>query len=351
MGELIEAGGVNCFTPPFLQFFPSRSDNLNERNFNLKIGNFETNSNVFLAPMAGITDKTFRTICRDFGAGTVYSEMISAKGLYYNDKKTAALTDVSGESPCAVQIFGSVPSIMAEIVPKVMESKPDIIDINMGCPAPKIVNNGDGSALMKTPELMGKIMRAVSDVSPVPVTAKIRKGWDGDTAVLCAKILEDNGAAAVAVHGRTREEFYSGKADRDVIARVKKALKIPVIGNGDILSARDAKDMFEYTECDAVMIARGAQGNPWLFAQTNELLKFGEIMTIPTPKDRLLTAMRHITMLVEEKGESRGIKEARKHMAWYIKGLKGSSEIKTKIFKISDFATMRAVLSDYIDKF
>ncbi len=317
----------------------------------MKIGNIELNNPVFLAPMAGITDKPFREVCRRFGAGLVFSEMISAKGLHYNDKKTASLMDMTGESPCAIQIFGSEPEIMAEIVPKVMEFKPDIIDINMGCPAPKIVNNGDGSSLMKTPELMGRIMRAVSDVSPVPVTAKIRKGWDSDVSLECAKILEENGAAAICVHGRTREQFYSGKADWDCIARVKHELTIPVIGNGDIWTAADAKNMFDYTDCDAVMVARGAQGNPWLFTQIGELLNEGKVTTNPSPRERLSVALEHITALVEEKGESRGIKEARKHMAWYIKGLKGSSAIKTEIFKISDFATMRSALSVYIDKF
>lgn len=316
----------------------------------MNIGNFKTDNRVFLAPMAGITDKPFRRICRKFGAGLVYSEMVSAKGLYYNDKKTAALMDISGETPCAIQIFGSDPEIMAAVVPKVMEFNPDIIDINMGCPAPKIVNNGDGSSLMKKPELMGKIMRAVSDVSPVPVTAKIRKGWDGENALKCAAILEENGAAAVTLHGRTREEFYSGKADWDIIARVKKELTIPVIGNGDIWTAQNAAEMFEYTGCDAVMAARGAQGNPWLFAEIAEYMETGKVTAFPTPRERLEVALEHLKALVEEKGESRGVKEARKHIAWYIKGLKNSSEIKTKIFKISDFATMSSTLSDYIDK-
>lgn len=316
----------------------------------MKIGNVELENNIFLAPMAGITDKPYREICRKFGAGMVYSEMISAKGLHYNDKKTASLMNMDGESPCAIQIFGSEPEIMSEIIPKVMEFKPDIIDINMGCPAPKIVNNGDGSALMKTPELMGKIMRAVSDASPVPVTAKIRKGWKEDNSLLCAHILEENGAAAVAVHGRTRDEFYSGKADWEVIKRIKSELDIPVIGNGDIFKAEDAKRMFEYTGCDAVMVARGAQGNPWLFTQINELLNDGEVKTVPTPQERIRVAVSHIENLIADKGEARGIKEARKHIAWYIKGLKNASVIKTEIFKISDFATMKSVLLEYIDK-
>ena len=315
----------------------------------MKIKDVELKNNIFLAPMAGITDKPFRNICRKFGAGMVYSEMISAKGLFYNDKKTASLMDMEGESPCAIQIFGSEPEIMAEIIPQVMKFKPDIIDINMGCPAPKIVNNGDGSALMKNPELMGKIMRAVSDASPVPVTAKFRKGWDEDNSLLCAHILEENGAAAVAVHGRTRGEFYSGKADWDVIKKIKSELEIPVIGNGDIFSAQDAKNMFEYTGCDAVMVARGAQGNPWIFKQINELLTIGKIVTQPTPEEKLRCAIEHINTLVEDKGESRGIKEARKHIAWYIKGLHGAAAIKTEIFKISDFATMKSALNSYID--
>ena len=317
----------------------------------MEIGNVKIENNVFLAPMAGITDKPFREICRRFGAGMVYSEMISAKGLYYNDKKTASLMDMTGEKPCAIQIFGSEPEIMAEIIPKVMEFKPDIIDINMGCPAPKIVNNGDGSALMKMPELMGKIMRAVTDASPVPVTAKIRKGWEEDNSLLCAKILEDNGASAVAVHGRTREEFYGGKADWGVITRIKQELKIPVIGNGDIFSAEDAIRMFEQTGCDGVMVARGAQGNPWLFKEINELIKTGEVKTAPQPQERLRVALEHILRLIEDKGESRGIKEARKHLAWYIKGLKGATQIRTEIFKISDFATMSRILTNYIDTF
>ena len=316
----------------------------------IKIGSFYTDNVVFLAPMAGVTDKPFRRICRSFGAGMVYSEMVSAKGLHYNDKKTAELMDVAGESPCAIQIFGSEPEIMAEAAVKAAEYGPDIIDINMGCPAPKIVGNGDGSALMKDPSLMGRIMRAVTDVSKVPVTAKIRKGFEEDNALLCAHILEDNGASAVSVHGRTRREFYSGRADRDVIRRIKSELNIPVIGNGDIFTAQDAKDMFEYTGCDAVMAARGAQGNPWLFSQIRELLETGEVRTLPAPQEKISLALEHTRRLVLEKGESRGIREARKHLAWYIKGLPGASKLKTEIFRIGEYAAMEQVLKAYIDK-
>lgn len=318
----------------------------------MKIGRFTTESNVFLAPMAGVTDLPFRKICRRCGAGLVYSEMISAKGLYYNDKKTAQLMRIDeDERPCALQIFGSDADIMAEVIPKFMEFKPDIIDINMGCPTPKIVNNGDGSALLKTPEKIGEIVRKVSDASPVPVTVKIRKGWDADSinAVEAAKIIEQNGAAAIAVHGRTREEFYSGQADWDIIRQVKNAVQIPVIGNGDIRTAEDAKRMIDTTGCDAVMIGRGAQGNPFIFRQVNEYLKTGKITYSPTPREKLLQMTEHIEMLIEEKGEYIGIREARKHIAWYIKGLNGSAKLKSVVFQIDSADEMRKCLTEYIE--
>ncbi|MBQ3463625.1 MAG: tRNA dihydrouridine synthase DusB [Clostridia bacterium] len=288
----------------------------------MKIGTLITENNIFLAPMAGITDLPFRKICRRYGASLVYTEMVSAKGLHYRDKKTPQLMKIDGdERPCALQIFGSDADIMAEVVPQVMEFKPDIIDINMGCPTPKIVNNGDGSALLKTPEKIGEIVRKVSDTSPIPVTVKIRKGWDSDNinAVEVAKIIEQNGAAAIAVHGRTREEYYSGKADWDIIRQVKNAVKIPVIGNGDIKTPPDAKRMIDETGCDAVMIGRGAQGNPFLFRQIAEYLETGEVTYNPTPREKLTQMIEHINMLIDEKGEYIGIREARKHIAWYIK--------------------------------
>lgn len=317
----------------------------------IKIGGAEIPGRVFLAPMAGVTDIAFRRICRRWGAELTYTEMVSAKGLYYNDRKTKELMETDG-SPCAVQIFGSDSEIMAEVIPKVMESGCELIDINMGCPAPKIAGNGDGSALMKDPRLMGRIMRAVSDASPVPVTAKIRKGWNSSSinAVECAEILEENGAAAIAIHGRTREEYYSGKADWDIIREVKKAVSVPVIGNGDIWRAEDAARMLEYTGCDAVMVARGAQGNPFIFRQIRELLDTGRVSYVPLPADRLRQCLEHTRALTEIKGESRGVKEARKHIAWYIKGLPGASRLKGEVFKISDFATMESVLKGYINQ-
>ncbi|MDD6485217.1 MAG: tRNA dihydrouridine synthase DusB [Clostridiales bacterium] len=317
----------------------------------MKIGGVKISGSALLAPMAGVTDMPFRNICKKYGAAALYTEMISAKGLYYKDKKTKQLMEISkNEHPCGVQIFGSDPDIMAQIVPEVLQSGCDFIDINMGCPTPKIVNNGDGSALMKNPKLIGEIVKKVSAASCVPVTVKLRAGWDRAhiNAVEAALAAQENGAAAVAVHGRTREDFYRGSADWDLIRRVKDALKIPVIGNGDIFTAHDAKRMLELTGCDAVMVGRGAQGNPFIFTQINELLMHGEILTEPTPKDRLNQALEHISMLVERKGESIGIKESRKHIAWYIKGLPMASKLKSEVFKISDYATMEKVLTDYI---
>ena len=294
----------------------------------------ELENKVFLGPMAGVTDLTFRRICRSMGCGVTCSEMISAKGLYYKDKKTKDLMKTeSGEKPYAIQIFGSEPEIMAEVAPLVEEAGADFLDINMGCPMPKIVNNGDGCALMKNPKRAGEIVRAVSRAVKIPVTVKIRKGWEEENAPEMAKILEDAGAAMIAVHGRTREEFYSGKADWRVIEHVKNAVTIPVIGNGDIFSAEDAKRMSDETGCDGVMVARGAEGNPFIFRQIDEMRKTGKVTYFPTDKDKLEMALKHTRMLVEDKGEGRGIKEARKHIAWYIKGMRDSAQMKNRVFK------------------
>ena len=300
--------------------------------------------------MAGVTDLPFRVICKKYGAGLVYSEMISAKGLYYNDKKTADLMRFDlMEHPAAIQTFGSDPEIMAEVAPKLMETGAVLIDINMGCPAPKIVNNGDGSALMKNPHLAGQVMRAVVDAVSCPVTVKIRKGWDTDTAVEFAKVLENNGAAAITVHGRTRMEFYSGKADWNVIKKVKESVSVPVIGNGDIFSAQDALDIMDFTGCDAVMVGRGAQGNPFLFRQIQELREFGKVETYPTEKERLEQAVEHAKAIVKEKGENRGVKEARKHISWYLKGMRDSSVLKTQAFRLTRLDDVVKLLEDRIE--
>lgn len=316
----------------------------------IRIGNLEIENNIFLAPMAGVTDLPFRRLCKRYGCGFSYTEMVSAKGLYYKDKKTDTLMKIhEEEKPCGIQIFGSDPDIMASVVKVVENAGAALIDINMGCPTPKIVNNGDGSALMKNKELVGKIVRKVSAAATVPVTVKIRKGWDEENinAVEVAKIAEENGACAITVHGRTREQFYSGNADWDIIAKVKQAVKIPVIGNGDIFTAQAAADMLAYTGCDGVMVARGAQGNPFIFKQINEFVKNGTISYIPQDKEKIDCTVDFFNALVDEKGEIRGVKEARKHIAWFIKGMKNSAELKNKIFSLTSPTEINEVLLEY----
>lgn len=300
----------------------------------MEIGSITIENPVFLAPMAGVTDLPYRTLVKEQGCGLLYTEMVSAKGLYYENEKTENLMDIQEkEQPVAIQIFGSDPRIMGEISSRLNDSPFPIIDINMGCPTPKITKNGDGSALMKNPELAGKIIKSVSQASKKPVTVKIRKGWD-DTlvnAVEIAQIAQESGARAVAIHGRTREEFYSGQADWDIIAEVKKKVSIPVIGNGDITSPQTAKNMFEKTGCDAIMIGRAAQGNPWIFKRINHYLKTGEVLPAPTTHEVISMILRHMKMLVEYKGERVGIREMRKHISWYTKGLKNSTQIRREI--------------------
>ena len=319
----------------------------------MKIGNFETENNVFLAPMAGVTDLPFRKICRRYGAGLVYSEMVSAKGLYYNDKKTADLMRIDDEErPCAIQIFGSDADIMAEVIPKVMAVKPDIIDINMGCPTPKIVNNGDGSALLKTPEKIGEIVHKVSSASPVPVTVKIRKGWDDDSinAVEVARAAEAGGAVAVAVHGRTREQYYSGKADWREIAKVKSTVSVPVIGNGDVFTGEDALAIISETGCDFVMIARGALGNPWIFRDALALYRGEEKPEEPSAEERIRMLMRHFSDLIAFKGEYAAVREMRKQVGWYLKGIRGSAEVRRRVNSITEAASMEAVFTDLLQQ-
>ena len=297
----------------------------------MKIGNIEIENCLALGPMAGVTDLPFRLLCKEMGCNMLYTEMVSAKAILYKNKNTKELLNIDkNEHPVGVQLFGSDPDIMAQIAAQVEEGECDFIDINMGCPVHKIVNNGEGSALLKQPKLVEEILTKMVKAVNKPVTVKIRKGFENGTvyAVEIAKIAESCGVSAIAVHGRTREQYYSGKADWDVIKDVKKAVKIPVIGNGDIFSAEDAKAMKEYTGCDGLMVARGARGNPWIFREIKEYLENGNVIDKPTINDIREMIIRHAKMLVNYKGEYTGIREMRKHIAWYTAGLPHSAELR-----------------------
>ena len=313
----------------------------------MKIGNIQLKNNVILAPMAGVTDKAFRLITKPFGPALMYTEMVSGKGLFFGNKKTSDLLDTDeSEKPVAVQLFGHEPEVLSKIAENSLEYGAEIIDINMGCPAPKITGNGDGSALSKNPVLAGEIIRAVAAAVNVPVTVKIRKGWDDTSvnAVEMAKIAEESGAAAITVHGRTRQQFYSGCADLDIIREVKNAVSIPVIGNGDITDEESAKHMLDYTGCDGIMIGRGAQGNPWLFERVIHFLETNQKLPLPTTKQRAEMMEKHLKLLVEFKGDYRGIQEARKHMAWYIKGAKGGARLREIINRAETFQDMMNII-------
>ena len=306
----------------------------------MKIKDVEFENNVFLAPMAGIADRAFRELCINYGAGYTVSEMVSSKGLTMGDKKSGELLTLGEiENPAGVQIFGDNPEIMAQAAKMCIKYHPNIIDINMGCPAPKIAMNGGGASLMKNPLLAGEIIKAVSKAVDIPVTVKIRKGWDDEniTAVELAKIAKKNGAAAITVHGRTRMQMYSGKVDYDIIAKVKKAVDIPVIANGDIVDEQSAAIMFEKTNCDAIMIGRGALGNPWIFRRINAYLNECRVLPDVSINEKMVVMLKHIQKIIEYKGEYTAMREARHHAAYYTKGIRGGAALRKEISTFEHF--------------
>ena len=315
----------------------------------MKIGSVEC-GNIILAPMAGITDMPFRALCREQGATFSYTEMISAKALYYKNKNTLPLLQVAkGERPIAVQLFGSEPELLAQEALKLEEGPYDVFDVNMGCPVPKVVNNGEGSALMRDPEKIGQIVSAMTKVLHKPVTIKIRKGFSADqiNAVEVAKRAEDAGAAAIAIHGRTREEYYSGHADYDIIRQVKEAVSIPVMGSGDIYKGKDAKRMLDETGCDAVMIARGARGNPWIFREVAHFLETGEELPRPSVEEVKKMILRHARMLIDFCGENMAIRQMRKHAGYYVTGYPDASRIRREVNLCVTFSDLERTLTKW----
>ncbi|HIT63109.1 MAG TPA: tRNA dihydrouridine synthase DusB [Candidatus Ventrimonas merdavium] len=315
----------------------------------LTIGNVTLANNLILAPMAGVTDQPFRILCREQGCGLLVTEMVSAKAILYNNRNTKELLAVSDEErPIAVQLFGSDPEIVAAMAHRIEDGPYDLIDLNMGCPVPKVVNNGEGSALMREPKQVEALLSSLVKAVNKPVTVKFRKGFDDDhvNAVEIARIAESCGVAAVAVHGRTREQFYSGKADWDIIRQVKEAVQIPVIGNGDIFTPQDAKRMLEETGCDGLMIARGARGNPWIFRRIAHYLDTGELLPQPDAREVGTMILRHARMQAELKGEALGMKEMRKHIAWYTAGLRGSAALRRQCNTLETLAELEKMLAE-----
>lgn len=317
----------------------------------LKIGNVKLKNNLILAPMAGVTNLPFRVVCKDCGAGMVCTEMASSRAMFHNDQKTKRLFNTKGEErPISFQVFGSDEETLAYAA-KYMSTFADIIDINMGCPAPKVVKNGDGSKLLLDLPKAKKLIETVVKNATVPVTVKFRKGWDKENIVATdiAQIAEEAGASAVTIHGRTRSEFYTGKADWSIIKKVKESVKIPVIGNGDIVDEESALRMFEQTDVDGIMIGRGSLGNPWIFRNIEYYLKTGKKLEPPTIEERLNIMKKQINLAIEEKGENVAIKELRKHISWYTKNLKNSSAFRDKINKIEDEKELKFVINEYFD--
>lgn len=313
----------------------------------LKIGSVTLDNNLILAPMAGVTDLPFRLLCKEQGAGLICTEMISAKAIHFKNKNTESLMEIDErEHPVSLQLFGSDPDLMADIAAQIEHRNFDILDINMGCPVPKVVNNGEGSALMKTPRLIHEIIRKVSGAIKKPVTVKIRKGFTEDcvNAVEIARIAQDAGAAAVAVHGRTREQYYSGKADWDIIRQVKEAVSIPVIGNGDVDSPEKAKQMQQETGCDGIMIGRAVRGNPWLFSRILHYQETGEILPKPELKEVKEMMLRHARLQLEYKGEYTGMREMRKHVAWYTAGMPHSAAVRRLVNEVESYEQLEELV-------
>ena len=317
----------------------------------MRIGNVEITGKAALAPMAGVADRAFRKICMDHGAACVIGEMVSAKGLTYGDRKSAELLELDDDiHPAAIQLFGDDPAIMAQAAEQALEFKPDWIDINFGCPAPKIVGNHTGSALMREPELCRRIVQAVKDAVPIPVTAKIRKGYGKDeiNAVEVALACEAGGADAVTVHGRTRDQMYAPPVDWDIIRQVKQVVQIPVIGNGDVVDAKSAAALYEQTGCDLIMVGRGALGAPWIFTQINAYLDHEVLLPTPPMAQRMATLMRQVELTVQYKGERVALLEARKHAAWYTNGLRGAAQLRRRAGEITTLEDLAAFCYEVI---